>query len=78
LDDAQTPDELAAVIQNEQWEDFRCYVNHLVHEIGNLEQVLSSAELSLRNTYGYRVLQEDQRRTRTRPEVARSYQAICP
>ncbi len=59
LDAAQSPDELVAVIQNEQWEDFRCYVNHLVHEIDNLEQVLSSAELSLRNTYGYRVLQED-------------------
>lgn len=59
LDTAQSPDELAAVIQNEQWEDFRCYVNHLVREVGNLEQVLSSAELSLRNTYGYRVLQED-------------------
>ena len=58
LDAAQTPDEFVAVIQHEQWEDFRCYVNHLVHEIGNLEQVLSSAELSLRNTYGYRVLQE--------------------
>lgn len=59
LDAAQTPDDLVAVIQHEQWEDFRCYVNHLVHEIGNLEQVLSSAELSLRNTYGYRVLQEN-------------------
>jgi superfamily II DNA/RNA helicase len=59
LDAAQSPDELVAVIQQEQWEDFRCYVNHLVHEVGNLEQVLSSAELSLRNTYGYRVLQEN-------------------
>ncbi|MFW6253914.1 MAG: DEAD/DEAH box helicase [Chitinivibrionales bacterium] len=58
LDAATSPDELAAVIQQEQWEDFRCYVNHLVHEIGNLEQVLSSAELSLRNTFGYRALQE--------------------
>lgn len=58
LDAAQSPDQLVAVIQHEQWEDFRCYVNHLVHEIGNLEQVLSSVELSLRNTYGYRVLQE--------------------
>lgn len=58
LDAANSPDELAAVIQREQWEDFRCYVTHLVHEIGNLERVLSSAELSLRNTFGYRVLQE--------------------
>lgn len=58
LDAATSPDELAAAIQQEQWEDFRCYVNHLVRELGNLEQVLSSAELSLRNTFGYRVLQE--------------------
>jgi superfamily II DNA/RNA helicase len=58
LDSANSPDELAAVIQHEQWEDFRCYVNHLVREMSNLEQVLASAELSLRNTFGYRVLQE--------------------
>lgn len=58
LDAANSPEELAAVIQKEQWEDFRCYVNHLVREIGNLERVLAIAELSLRNTYGYRVLQE--------------------
>jgi replicative superfamily II helicase len=58
LDAASSPDELVAVIQREQWEDFRCYVTHLVHEMGNLDKVLSSAELSLRNTLGYRVLQE--------------------
>jgi hypothetical protein len=58
LDAASSPDELTAVIQKEQWEDFRCYINHLVHEIGNLDQVLANAELSLRNTFGYRVLQE--------------------
>ncbi|MBX8643488.1 MAG: DEAD/DEAH box helicase [Thermoplasmata archaeon] len=60
LDAVSTSDELAAVIQQDQWEDFRCYVNHLVHEIGNLDQILSNAEISLRNTYGYRVLQETQ------------------
>jgi len=58
LDAANSPEELVAVIQKEQWEDFRCYVNHLVREIDNLERVLATAELSLRNTYGYRVLQE--------------------
>ena len=58
LDSANSPEELTAVIQQEQWEDFRCYVNHLVHEMDNLDQVLASAELSLRNTLGYRVLQE--------------------
>ena len=58
FDAVASPEELLNVIQHEQWEDFRCYVNHLVREIGNLDQVLSSAELSLRNTFGYRVLQE--------------------
>lgn len=58
LDRAQSADELIAVIHQEQWEDFRCYVAHLVHEIGNLDQVLANTELSLRNTFGYRTLQE--------------------
>jgi len=58
LDGANTHEELVAVIQKEQWEDFRCYVNHLVHEMKDLDKVLSSADLSLRNSYGYRVLQE--------------------
>ncbi|PWB79482.1 MAG: DEAD/DEAH box helicase [Candidatus Methylomirabilota bacterium] len=58
LDAANTPDELTAVIEKDQWEDFRCYVNHLVHEIGNLDRVIANTENSLRNTYGYRVLQE--------------------
>ena len=56
LDKASSPDELVAVIQKEQWEDFRCYVNHLVHEFKDLNQVISNAELSLRNTYGYLTL----------------------
>ncbi|HEY5955663.1 MAG TPA: DEAD/DEAH box helicase [Polyangiaceae bacterium] len=58
LDQANDGDALLGVIQQEQWEDFRCYVNHLVHEIKNLDRVIASLEDSLRNTYGYRVLQE--------------------
>lgn len=58
LDEASTPEELLSVIQQEQWEDFRCYVTHLVHETGHLEQMIANTELSLRNTYGYRSLQE--------------------
>ena len=76
LDKAQSSEELAAVIQHEQWEDFRCYVNHLVRELGNLDQVLSSAELSLRNTFGYRVLQESaegQARARKLLEATKQY-----
>jgi len=58
LDQANDGDALLGVIHQEQWEDFRCYVNHLVHEIGNLDRVIANVEDSLRNTYGYRVLQE--------------------
>ncbi|MDR2187148.1 MAG: DEAD/DEAH box helicase [Azonexus sp.] len=58
LDQASDSDALLGVINTEQWEDYRCYVNHLVHEIGNLDRVIANVENSLRNTYGYRVLQE--------------------
>jgi len=57
LDNASSDEELLGVMQAEQWEDFRCYVNHLVHEIGNLDRVIANVEDSLRNTYGYRALQ---------------------
>lgn len=58
LDQANDGEAMLGVIQDEQWEDYRCYVNHLVHEIGNLDRVIATVEDSLRNTYGYRVLQE--------------------
>lgn len=58
LDAASDNEGLLRVIHEQQWEDFRCYVNHLVHELGSMESIISSLENSLRNTYGYRVLQE--------------------
>jgi replicative superfamily II helicase len=58
LDQASDDEALLSVIHADQWEDFRCYVNHLVHEIKNLDSVIANVENSLRNTYGYRVLQE--------------------
>lgn len=58
LDQANDGETMLGVLRNEQWEDYRCYVNHLVHEIGNLDRVIANVENSLRNTYGYRVLQE--------------------
>ena len=60
LDGAADDESLMRVIQQEQWEDFRCYVNHLVNEIRVLDQVIAHIENSLRNTYGYRILQESQ------------------
>lgn len=76
LDQASDGEALLGVIRQEQWEDFRCYVNHLVHEIGNLDRVIASVEDSLRNTYGYRVLQETpqgQTRARKLVEVTKLY-----
>jgi len=58
LDQANDGAALLGVLHQEQWEDFRCYVNHLVNEIRDLDRVISTVEDSLRNTYGYRVLQE--------------------
>lgn len=48
--------ELESVIQEEQWEDFRCYVAHLWNEKKNLDAVLADTEQLLRNTYGYGLL----------------------
>jgi hypothetical protein len=47
---------LQIVIEGEQWEDFRCYVAHLLNEKKNLDAVLASTENLLRNTFGYGVL----------------------
>lgn len=48
--------ELESVIQGEQWEDFRCYVAHLLNEKKNLDAVLADTEQLLRNTFGYGLL----------------------
>ena len=52
--------ELETVIQQEQWEDFRCYVAHLWNEKKNLDAVLADTEQLLRNTYGYGILKASQ------------------
>jgi len=53
LEQAGKLNDLEAVFQNEQWEDFRCYVAHLWNEKKNLDAVLSDTEQLLRNTLGY-------------------------
>jgi len=50
--------QLSLVIQEEQWTDFRCYIAHLWNEKRNLDAVLAETEQLLRNTLGFRVLQE--------------------
>ena len=49
---------LDAVIQQPQWDDFRCYIAHLWSEKKNLDAVLSDTEQLLRNTYGYGLLKD--------------------
>jgi len=56
LDNAGRLNELETVIQDEQWEDFRCYVAHLWSEKKNLDAVLADTEQLLRHTFGYGVL----------------------
>ncbi len=50
---------LSAVIYNEKWEDFRCYVAHLWAERKNLDAVLAESEQLLRQTYGYGILRDN-------------------
>jgi len=54
--DEERLNDLESVIQEEQWEDFRCYVAHLWNEKKNLDAVLADTEQLLRNTYGYGIL----------------------
>lgn len=57
LDLAGNLNDLEVVFQDEQWEDFRCYVAHLWNEKKNLDAVLSDTEQLLRNTFGYGLLE---------------------
>ncbi len=51
--------ELAEVLWKDQWEDFRCYINHLWAQKQNLDAVLSDSEQLLRQTFGYVSLRND-------------------
>ncbi len=68
--------ELSVVFQDEQWEDFRCYVAHLWNEKKNLDAVLSDTEQLLRNTFGYGMLEsrpEQKKKAEKLLEVTKSY-----
>ena len=52
-------DELSAIIRQDQWEDFRCYVAHLWAEKKSLDAALADSERLLRQTYGYTALRND-------------------
>ena len=50
---------LSDVFWEDQWEDFRCYIAHLMAEKENLRTVLSESEQLLRYTFGYTSLRND-------------------
>ena len=60
LEEAGKLNDLESVIQEDQWEDFRCYVAHLWNEKKNLDAVLADTEQLLRNTFGYGLLRSKQ------------------
>jgi len=66
---------LSAIINGEQWADFRSYVAHLWNEKQNLDLVLAETEQLLRNTFGYGVLQarSDDRKARALLEATKAY-----
>ncbi len=56
VDKAGKLNNLEAVLQEEQWADFRCYVAHLWNEKKRIDAVLADTEQLLRNTLGYGML----------------------
>ncbi len=53
-------DDLTAILDTDQWRDFRCYVAHLWAEKQDLDAVLADTEQLLRHTYGYHALRAEQ------------------
>lgn len=53
LQNAGELNELSAVIQQDQWADYRSYIAHLWNEKKNLDVVIGEAEQLLRGTYGF-------------------------
>lgn len=47
---------LTTLIMQDQWADFRSYIAHLWNEKRNLDVVISEAEQTLRNTFGFGML----------------------
>ncbi len=54
--------DLAAVVWNEGWDDFRCYVAHMCAEAKDGKSGWADSEHLLRDTYGYTTMRSDPRR----------------
>lgn len=58
LDDRGRLNDLDWVIEKEQWDDFRCFVAHLLQQGHSEKEVLQDMEQTLRNTFGYGILMD--------------------
>jgi replicative superfamily II helicase len=80
VDDRGQLANLALVIQEEQWTDFRMYVAHLWNEHRNLQRVIADSESMLQNTFGFSMLRRssdpaERRRAEALLEATRGYAA---
>ncbi len=76
--DNLTISDLTAVIERDEWVDFRSYIAHLWNETQNLQTVLAATEQTLRNTLGYQKLRaspsnQDKRRAEVLLEATKQY-----
>lgn len=53
---------LSKVLRQDQWDDFRCYIAHLLTEKKNLDAILADTDQLLRQTFGYMTLRNDPRK----------------
>lgn len=60
LEEAGRLTDLDSIIQGQQWDDFRCYIAHMLTEKKDLDMVLADTEQLLRNSYGYSVLRSSE------------------
>ncbi len=59
LEKAGRLNELSGIIYRSDWEDFRCYIAHLLNEKKDLDAVIGEMDRQLRNTFGFSSLQAD-------------------
>lgn len=70
LEETGQIEQLDAVIQTDQWTDFRTFIAHLVNEKQTLEDVLNATEPLLRNTFGFMSLRTNQSPSKDRKAKA--------
>jgi superfamily II DNA/RNA helicase len=76
--DRSPPAQLMAVINDEEWADFRSFIAHLLREANDLQQLISRTEPILRGTLGFSTMRGDtnarsQRRAQVLLDVTNGY-----